>query len=77
MAKIHMHRQRPPLLLWPFWAIWRLVSGILELTGRLAAVIIGIVFMIVGAVLTALVIPAIIGIPLMIFGFLLTVRGIF
>ena len=80
MAKIvahGAHRHQVPLLLWPFWAIWRLVSGILELTGRLVAVIIGIVFMIVGAILTALVIPAIIGIPLLIFGFLLTLRGIF
>lgn len=65
------------MLLWPFWTIWRLVTGILELTGRLVVVILGIVFMLVGALLTALVIPAIVGLPLFIFGFLLTMRGIF
>ena len=77
MTKSHAHRARVPLLLWPFWAIWRLVTGILELTGRLVAVLLGIVLMIVGVLLTALIIPAIIGIPLLIFGFLLTLRGIF
>jgi hypothetical protein len=66
-----------PILLCPFWALWRLVTGILELTGRLVAVILGVVFMLVGALLTALVIPAIVGIPLFVFGFLLTMRGIF
>ena len=69
--------ERVPLLLWPFWALWRLVTGILALTGRLVAVILGLVFMIVGVLLTVTVVGAIVGIPLLIFGFLLTLRGIF
>ncbi len=65
------------ILLAPFKAIWRLVTFIFELTGRLLAVILGIVLMIVGVVLSVTLIGAIIGIPLAIFGFTLTVRGLF
>jgi hypothetical protein len=66
-----------PWLLWPFVAIWRLVTLIFELTGRLLAAVIGLVLMIVGAVLTATVIGAVVGIPLIGFGFLLVIRGFF
>ncbi len=68
--------QNVPLLLWPCWAIWRLVVGIVEVTGRLVALILGLVLMIVGVILTATVIGAIVGIPLAVFGFLLMVRGL-
>lgn len=68
--------QNIPLLLWPFWVVWRLVVGIVEATGRLVAIILGLVLMIVGVVLTLTVIGAIVGIPLAIFGFLLMVRGL-
>jgi hypothetical protein len=64
-------------LLWPFMAIWRLLTLILEITGRLVAVILGIVLMIVGVVVTATVIGAIVGVPLVVFGFLLVMRGLF
>ena len=63
--------------LWPFWAIWKLVVGIVAATGRLVAVILGLVFLIVGVVLTVTVIGAIVGIPFIIFGLLLMVRGLF
>jgi hypothetical protein len=63
--------------LWPFWAIWRLVAVIIELTGRLVAAILGLVLMIVGVILTVTIIGAIVGIPLIIFGFLLIIRGFF
>jgi hypothetical protein len=66
-----------PWILWPFWAVWKLVGLILAATGRLVAVILGLVFLIVGVVLTATVIGAIIGIPFIIFGLLLTLRGLF
>ncbi len=68
--------QNIPLLLWPFWVVWRLVVGIVEATGRLVAIILGLVLMIVGVVLTLTVIGAIVGIPLAIFGLLLMVRGL-
>jgi hypothetical protein len=70
-------RKHVPWFLWPFWAIWKLVIGIVAWTGRLVAVILGIVFMIVGIVLTATVVGAIIGIPFIIFGLLLMLRGLF
>ena len=54
-----------------------LIEGIIKLTGRLVAAVIGLAIMIVGVVLTALVITAPIGIPMVVIGFLLMVRGIF
>jgi len=65
------------VLLWPFRLVWRLVTGILELTGRLVAAILGLLLMVVGVVLTATVIGAILGIPLLIFGFMLMLRSLF
>jgi len=69
--------KRTPWYLWPFVALWRLVSGILVATGRLVAVILGLVFVLVGAVLSATVVGAIVGVPLILFGGLLVVRGLF
>ena len=69
--------KRTPWYLWPFVGLWRLVSGILVATGRLVAVIIGLVFVLVGALLSATVVGAIVGVPLILFGGLLVVRGLF
>ena len=41
------------ILLWPFYAIWKLVERILLLTGRLVAVVLGLVLMIAGIILTS------------------------
>ncbi|HTX79902.1 MAG TPA: hypothetical protein VMC62_09550 [Longilinea sp.] len=71
------HHRHIPWYLWPFWAIWKLVSGIVIVTGRLVAVILGLVFLIVGVVLTATVVGAIVGIPFIIFGLFLMLRGLF
>ena len=68
---------RVPWYLWPFWAIWKLVSGIVLLTGRLVAVILGLVLLIVGGILTITVVGAIVGIPFIFVGILLILRGIF
>ena len=73
----HGYRRPVPLLLWPFWAIWRLLALIVGLTGRLVAVILGIVFLIVGVLVSVTVVGAIIGIPLALLGFLLLLRGLF
>ncbi len=70
------HKRRIPWLLWPFVALWNLVVWIVTLTGRLVAAILGLVFIIVGAILTLTVVGAIIGIPLAIFGILLILRGL-
>jgi hypothetical protein len=70
-------KKKIPWYLWPFWALWKLVAGIVTATGRLVAVILGLVFLIVGVVLTVTVVGAIVGVPFIIFGLLLTIRGLF
>ena len=68
---------KTPWLLWPFVALWRLVTWILAMTGRLVAILLGIVFMVVGVIATLTVIGAIIGLPMFLFGVLLVFRGLF
>ena len=65
------------ILVWPFKALWSLTAFILEATGRLLAVLLGFVLMIVGVVVSLTVIGAIIGIPIALFGFALVMRGLF
>ena len=62
---------------WPFRALWTLIATIVELTGRLVAMILGFVFILVGLIVSLTIVGAIIGIPLAIIGFLLVLRGIF
>lgn len=71
------HHDRIPWFLWPFWAIWKLITWIIELTGRLVGVILGLVFLIVGILISLTVVGLIVGIPLTILGLLLLVRCIF
>jgi hypothetical protein len=66
-----------PWILWPFWAIWRLIALIVGMTGRLLAVILGFLFVLVGAILCATVVLLPIGVPLILFGGLLVIRGLF
>jgi hypothetical protein len=70
-------KRNVPFLLWPFYAIWRLIALIIEITGRLVGAILGLVLMIAGVILTITVIGAIVGIPLIVFGFMLTLRSLF
>jgi hypothetical protein len=69
--------RRVPILLWPFWALWRLVTGILALTGRLVAGVLGIALMAAGALLTVTVVGAPVGVPLAVLGLLLLIRALF
>ncbi len=71
------HSRNTPWILWPIVALWDLVTGILKLTGRLVAILVGVVLMIVGIAVSLTVVGAIVGIPLVILGFTLTVRGLF
>lgn len=68
---------RAPWYLWPFVALWKLIAGIIKITGRLIAMLLGLLLMIIGVALTATVVGAVIGIPLIILGFTLAVRGLF
>ena len=65
------------LLLWPFELIWRLVTLILGLTGRVVAVTVGLVLILAGALLTMTVVGAIVGIPMILVGLMLVARGLF
>ncbi len=66
-----------PWYLWPFVALWKLIAGIVEFTGRFVAMVLGIVFMIVGVIVSLTIVGAIVGIPLAIIGLLMFLRGIF
>ncbi len=70
-------QDKTPWFLWPFVALWRLVTWILEMTGRFVAILLGIVFMVVGVIVTLTVIGAIVGVPMFLFGVLLVLRGLF
>jgi hypothetical protein len=66
-----------PWYLWPFAALWKLLAVIVELTGRFLAMVLGIVFIVVGIIISLTIVGAIIGIPLAIIGLLLLLRGMF
>ena len=70
-------KRRTPLLLWPLVLCWRFVTMVANLTGILLAILLGIVFMMIGWFLISTVIGAFIGIPLFIFGLLLLIRGLY
>lgn len=70
-------KQQIPWYLWPFAALWKLLAVIVELTGRFVAMVLGLVFIIVGIVISLTIIGAIVGIPLAFIGLLLLLRGIF
>lgn len=69
--------KRVPILLWPFYAFWRLVALILEITGRLIGVVLGLVLFIFGLLVSLTIIGAVVGIPLIILGLLLILRSLF
>lgn len=66
-----------PWYLWPFVALWRFLTWILGLTGRVVAVVLGLALMIVGVIVSLTVVGAVVGVPLLIFGLLLILRGLF
>ena len=66
-----------PILLWPFYAIWRLLTFVVELVGRLLCGVIGLGLMVAGTAITITVLAAPVGIPLAAVGLLLLVRAIF
>ena len=68
---------RVPLLLWPFYAIWRLLTFVLNIVGRLICSILGIGLMVAGVTITLSVVGAPLGIPIAALGFLLVIRALF
>ena len=73
----HKHHQHLPWFLWPFWVLWKFIATILELTGRFVGMVLGIVFIVVGLLVSLTIVGAIVGIPLAIIGLLMLLRGIF
>ena len=71
-TKSHIHWS-----LWPFIALWKLIAGIVEFTGRFVAMVLGIVFIVVGVIVSLTIVGAIVGIPLAIVGLLILLRGVF
>jgi hypothetical protein len=69
--------RRVPWLLWPFYALWRLLTFILNATGRLVVAVLGIALMVVGIVISLTVVGAPLGIPLALLGLLLLLRAFF
>lgn len=68
---------RIPFLLLPFYAVWRVLTTVLKLTGRLICALLGVALMIAGVAVTVTIVAAPVGIPLAAVGFLLLVRALF
>ena len=66
-----------PILLWPFYAVWRFLTIVISIIGRLLSAILGFVLMFAGVAISLSVVGAPVGIPLAVLGFLLTVRALF
>jgi hypothetical protein len=69
--------RRTPWFLWPFYALWRLLTLILNGTGRLVLAVVGIALMVVGLFISLTVVGAPLGIPLAILGFLILLRALY
>ncbi len=69
--------RRIPWILWPFYAVRRLLTFILNITGRIICAFIGIVLMAAAISITLIIVGAPLGIPMAAFGFLLLVRALF
>ena len=69
-------KRRTPWFLWPFSAIWNLIAHIVNLTGRLVAITLGLAVMVLGVMISLTIVGAIIGIPLFAVGALLVIRGL-
>jgi hypothetical protein len=59
----------------PFKALWKLLAGLIGLTGRLVAVVLGAALMLAGGLVSLTVVGAVIGIPLAVLGLLIVLRG--
>ena len=60
----------------PFGILWQLVVGILLLTGRFVALLVGPLLILVGGLLTLTIIGAVVGVPLIWVGVQLIRQGL-
>lgn len=61
----------------PFRALWKLLAGLIGLTGRLVAVVLGAALMLAGGLVSLTVVGAVVGIPLAVLGLMIVLRGLF
>ena len=47
-------KSHTPWFLWPFVALWKLLAVIVEMTGRFVAMVLGLVFIVVGIIVSLL-----------------------
>jgi len=66
-----------PWILWPFYAVWKGLTFILNVTGRILSAVLGLALMAAGVGLSLSIVGAVVGVPLAAFGFLLAVRALF
>ncbi len=69
--------RRVPILLWPFYLVWRMVSFVLEAVGRVACGVLGFVLLAVGIALSLSLVGVPLGIPMAAVGTLLLLRAFF
>jgi hypothetical protein len=70
-------QRRVPILLWPVYFVWRMVSFVLEAVGRVACVVLGFILLATGIVVSLTLVGVPIGIPLAAIGTLLMLRAFF
>jgi hypothetical protein len=69
--------KKTPWFLWPFAALWNILTWLINLVGRALAAILGFILMLLGVLLIVTILGAPIGIPLVVIGVLLVIRSIF
>ncbi len=62
---------------WPLYKISRLLTLVLNITGRIICIVLGVALMMGGVAISLSVVGAPLGIPLTALGFLLVVRALF
>jgi hypothetical protein len=68
---------RTPWFLWPFVAVWTLLTLVLEVTSRIICAVIGLALMAIGVTISLSVVGAPLGVPIAALGMLLLVRSLF
>ena len=70
-------RKHVPWLLWPFAALWDLLTVVLGLTGRAVGVLLAMGFIAAGTLLCLTIVGAVVGVPVAILGLLLMIKCLF
>ncbi|MBI5670335.1 MAG: hypothetical protein HZC41_20270 [Chloroflexi bacterium] len=65
------------ILLLPFKLVWSFTAFILQMVGRLIAIVLGLTLLLVGGLLIITIVGAPVGVPLALLGFTLLLRALF